>query len=561
MPLRFDSPRDNNLEWLQEVEDQVAEFVTARLVAIATEAVEMYWASLTAPEVITAAGDLAVFDIIPIRWEDFVTGELIETFGGIHVNGAVSTWIQAPTTAALSSSTAIEWASVVNTNAVNYAATASNRMRDVGDRLWSDISTQVSAGIESGDVRDRLRDTIRETTGFSKQRAELVARTEVTAAYNAGNLEGALALGEFGPTEKVWITGLDDRVRPTHAAAEAQGAIPINDTWQVGAYQMSHPGDFSAGIEEYANCRCGMLELYPGDTRPDGSVVPEPVSRTPSSSQAQITETPLVIDEPISVAAIRPGRASVRTLTETIKMPAASRGRVAERVEALTATTRLLDKLHGSTGVMPEIDVRLGGKAGGKGGHFATATRGSKPKRVRGESYEQRLAKVQEYNSRPARPEILINDFDIPKQMSDFTHEVGHAMDWDGSQFRSVRAWRSSEAQALQSKYRADWLNHVDEISDPETRLFLQLAREVREAESVATYLQRAPLSFRQYFTSIEEVWARSYAQFVAEVTTDPRLLSNISEMAAKGYQFSEAEFARIKPLIEGILKTRGLIE
>lgn len=274
MPLRFDTPKDNNLEWLQDVEDQVAEFVTARLVSIATEAVEMYWASLTAPEVITASGDLAVFDIIPIRWEDFVTGELMETFGGIHVNGAVSTWIQAPTTAAIPISSAVEWAAVVNTNAVSYAATASNRMRDVGDRLWSDISTKVSAGIESGDVRDRLRDTIRETTGFSKQRAELVARTEVTAAYNAGNLEGALALGEFGPTEKVWITGLDDRVRPTHAAAEAQGAIPINDTWQVGAYQMSHPGDFNAGPEEVCNCRCGMLELYPGDRRPDGSIVP-----------------------------------------------------------------------------------------------------------------------------------------------------------------------------------------------------------------------------------------------------------------------------------------------
>jgi hypothetical protein len=561
MPLKFDSPRDDNIRWLRSVEDEVAAFVSARLVKIAREATQKYWASLTAPEVITAAGDLAVFDIIPIRWTDFVTGELVETFGGIHVNGAVSTWIQAPTTAALPSSTAIEWASVVNTNAVNYAATASNRMIGVGDRLWADISSKVSAGIESGDVRDRLVKTLQETTDLSRARAELVARTEVTAAYNAGNLEGALALGEFGPTEKVWITGLDDRVRPTHAAAEAQGAIPINDTWQVGMYQMRHPGDFNAGPEEVCRCRCSMLELYPGDVRPNGTVVPEPVSRTPSSSQAQTSETPLTVDEPISVAAIRPGRASVRTLAETIKLPAASRGRVAERVEALTATTRLLDKLHGSTGVMPEIDVRLGGVAGRKGGHFATATRGSKPKRVRGESYEQRLAKVQEYNSRPARPEILINDFDIPKQMSDFTHEVGHAMDWDGNQFRSIRAWRSSEAQALQSKYRADWLNHVDEISDPETRLFLQLAREVREAESVATYLRGKAIDHRQYFTSIEEVWARSYAQFVAEVTTDPRLLSNISEMAAMGYQFSEAEFVRIKPLIEGILRTRGLIE
>jgi hypothetical protein len=275
MPLKFDSPRENNFEWLQDVEDQVAAFVVRELVSIATEATQKYWASLTAPEAITAAGDLAVFDIIPIRWTDFVTGELVETFGGIHVNGAVSTWIQAPTTAALPSSTAIEWASVVNTNAVNYAATASNRMIGVGDRLWADISSKVSAGIESGDVRDRLVKTLQETADLSRIRAELVARTEVTAAYNAGNFEGALALGEFGPTEKVWITGgNDNRTRTTHLAAEAQGAIPINDTWQVGDWQMLHPGDFNAGPEEVCNCRCGMLELYPGDVRPNGTIVP-----------------------------------------------------------------------------------------------------------------------------------------------------------------------------------------------------------------------------------------------------------------------------------------------
>jgi uncharacterized protein with gpF-like domain len=275
MPLRFESPRDDNIRWLRSVEDEVAAFVSARLVKIAREATQKYWSSLTAPEAITAAGDLAVFDVIPIQWRDFVTGELMDTFGGIHLNGAVSTWIQAPTTAALPTSTAMQWAAVVNTNAVEYAANVGNRMVDVGDRLWADISSKVSAGIESGDVRDRLVQTLQETADLSRMRAELVARTETTAAYNAGNLQAALALGEFGPTEKVWASGGDDgRTRTTHLAAEAQGAIPINATWNVGGFEMMHPGDFNAGPKEVANCRCSMLELYPGDVRPNGTIVP-----------------------------------------------------------------------------------------------------------------------------------------------------------------------------------------------------------------------------------------------------------------------------------------------
>jgi hypothetical protein len=73
----------------------------------------------------------------------------------------------------------------------------------------------------------------------------------------------------------VWASGGDDgRTRTTHLAAEAQGAIPINATWNVGGFEMMHPGDFNAGPKEVANCRCSMLELYPGDVRPNGTIVP-----------------------------------------------------------------------------------------------------------------------------------------------------------------------------------------------------------------------------------------------------------------------------------------------
>jgi SPP1 gp7 family putative phage head morphogenesis protein len=265
VPLRFNPPKGDPREWLLAVEEEIARFVTKEITSIATQATEMYFNSLT------SSGDYGVFDIIPIRWTDFVNGEIVDTFAGVHANGSVSTWIQSPNTPALPFAYAAEWTAVVNAEAVAYARTMPNRMVGVGDHLWNTLTQKISVGIETGDVRDRLTKTIQEATQFSRIRAEMIARTETTRAYNLGNLAGAQALGEFGPVEKAWATGLDERVRPTHLAAEGQ-YVPLNGYFSVGDAQMLAPGD--GPPQETLNCRCTTLYLYPGDVRPDGSVVP-----------------------------------------------------------------------------------------------------------------------------------------------------------------------------------------------------------------------------------------------------------------------------------------------
>jgi hypothetical protein len=542
MPLRFEPPTGDPREWLALVEEEVARQIVREITSIATDAVNLWWNSLT------ASGDYGVFDIIPQRWNSFVNGELVDTFAGIHTNGSVSTFFGAPGTAALAPEVAFQWVSVVNTEAVSYARTMPNRMVNVGDHLWNDLTTKISGALESGDVRDRLRQTLQETAQFSRYRAELVARTEVTRAFNAGTLAGAQALGEFGPVEKVWISGLDERTRETHVAANDQ-VVGLNDQFQVGDALMDAPGD--GPPEESCNCRCSMLLLYPGDTRPDGSVVPE------VSAPAAGT---LGIAEAIPMTGYGPGPASVQKFSNVVQIPRAAKGRAKLRAEAMRETVDDLDRLHGMTGALPQIDLTLGGAAGQKGGHFTPATRGARPKRTRGMSSTEWNEKAREYNSRPLRAEIRVNDFDIEKQMSDFTHELGHATDWDGAAFRSRRAWTGPDAKALQSRYGPEWLQHLDEVQDTEARLFLQLGKEVREAESVKKYLSRAPIGYRQYFQDVAEVWARSYAQWAAEASGNARLLSAMAKAKESGIQFSDAEFARIKPVVEGILRERGLM-
>jgi len=289
MPLQFEPPQGDPREWLLVVEEEIARMFANEIKSIAREAANLYFDSLT------ASGDYAVFDVIRIRWENFVNNQVVNTFAGLYSDGSISVFMQAPGAAALSIEVASQWVAVVNTDAVEYARTMSNRLVDVGDDVWSGLSQQISDGIQSGDLRDRLREVIQKTDGFSEVRAERVARTEVTRAYNAGSLAGAQALGQFGPVEKVWLTGLDDRVRDTHLAAEGQ-YVPIGESFTVGDSLMSAPGDGPA--EEVVNCRCSMNFLYPGDTRPDGTVVPDGgASGVARSEQVQTILDELAFEE------------------------------------------------------------------------------------------------------------------------------------------------------------------------------------------------------------------------------------------------------------------------
>jgi predicted ABC-type ATPase len=267
MPLKFDLPTGNVDAWLKRVEDEIAALVQVEIERLGVRAAELWWDSLT------AAGDSAVFDIIPIEWQDFVTNQLERTFLLLHNNGAVTTFLQAPGTETIPIESAFEFANVVNEQAVDYTRTMQNRLTRVGETMWADLRTQVTTAVETGDVRDRLTDAIRQITRFSLHRATMISRTEVTRAFNAGNIAGARALGDYGPVEKVWITGLDERVRDSHRDAEGQ-YVPINAQFSIGKSSLDHPGG-DGPPEEVINCRCSMLYLYPGDTRPDQTLVPE----------------------------------------------------------------------------------------------------------------------------------------------------------------------------------------------------------------------------------------------------------------------------------------------
>jgi hypothetical protein len=83
-------------------------------------------------------------------------------------------------------------------------------------------------------------------------RAERIARTETTGAFNAG---AEAAYLEEGAGAKIWVATADERTRETHLDAHGQ-CVPVGEVFAVGSGTLTYPGDPSGPAEEVINCRC-----------------------------------------------------------------------------------------------------------------------------------------------------------------------------------------------------------------------------------------------------------------------------------------------------------------
>ncbi|HEY7824645.1 MAG TPA: phage minor head protein, partial [Acidimicrobiia bacterium] len=147
-------------------------------------------------------------------------------------------------------------------------------LNDIGYAVRETISGKVADAVRSGRATEKVAADIRKLAGTSDYRALTIARTEINSAYNNGNYESLNAMGdEYRPVEKVWSAALDNDTRPTHLGMNGR-LIAWNDRFQFPNGSLAHPHDQSGPMEEWINCRCALLELYPGMRRPDGTRVP-----------------------------------------------------------------------------------------------------------------------------------------------------------------------------------------------------------------------------------------------------------------------------------------------
>lgn len=123
------------------------------------------------------------------------------------------------------------------------------------------LADALQQGVANGegmvDIAKRVNDVFDEADIV---RAKQIAQTQTVGAYNEGATTYAQGLPEGVVGSHRWLSHKDARTRPTHRLADGQEQ-PIDQPFFVGGYPMMHPGDQSAPIGEWINCRCNTAFL------------------------------------------------------------------------------------------------------------------------------------------------------------------------------------------------------------------------------------------------------------------------------------------------------------
>lgn len=139
---------------------------------------------------------------------------------------------------------------LVQPGAVAFAAKETGFLiKQISETTRQFVADVVSRGVADGlSVRNIARE-LEQGAGFSRDRAKLIARTEVGRTQNGAAVE---AVKEYSDRtglrfEKVWRSALDDRVRDEHIEMEGE-AVAVGTAFSNG---LEYPGE--------PNCRCVAL--------------------------------------------------------------------------------------------------------------------------------------------------------------------------------------------------------------------------------------------------------------------------------------------------------------
>lgn len=116
---------------------------------------------------------------------------------------------------------------------------------------------------------DKAAKSIEESYGFSKDRAQTIARTEIISAARSGQFhaddQSGIVIG------KEWFSAHQSNTRPGHREADGQ-VRPLREPFHVknrrGTYEELHfPGDSSLGAsaDNVIQCRCGYFRILEGE--------------------------------------------------------------------------------------------------------------------------------------------------------------------------------------------------------------------------------------------------------------------------------------------------------
>ena len=320
-----------------------------------------------------------------------------------------------------------------------------------------DIEITLRTGIENGYSIAELAKLISDAHGsaYSKQRATMVARTEVTNAVNSGHdlairqvaEETGFAMG------REWLSVLGSTTRDTHADADGQQQ-PIGQPFIVGGHEARWPGDEDLPPEERINCQCTVLSSLVGEALEPGEDedgydenVGQPETEEAVEPETLVDELP---DDEIPPPEIAPAVQQAIEQQEAEQI----RDQLAEAIDEAAEQQQAAD--IGDSDSIPDpkelIDVEaLGGSTGARlmqdrAGNKYVVKRGASPEHVR---EEYRAEQAYRALGVPMRGTKLFETEDGPVKVSRFIEDAIPLSDLRGEQ-------RDNAIQLLRDHFAAD---------------------------------------------------------------------------------------------------------
>lgn len=125
------------------------------------------------------------------------------------------------------------------------------------------LQAVVTQAALSGDSIPDIGKNLRRVIKMNVAGAEMVARTAMTAAENAGRMQSYERAAGMGITlEQAWVATLDERTRQEHRALDGE-VTAIGSRFSNG---LRYPGDPQGPYASICNCRCTLIAQVAGNT-------------------------------------------------------------------------------------------------------------------------------------------------------------------------------------------------------------------------------------------------------------------------------------------------------
>lgn len=252
--------RDRHLRAVRRLEDAATEVVLAELDNVLRQVTAGFAATMTSAagdEPADAVGSLGDLDAIRPMWIASVDGTIVPWFEEVFREGGAAAVAQIAEV--LSRTVPPASQDLVNEAATRFLAKIRPRFVELGETAAAKAQAEILESFRAGEGIAATRRRLESVTDLTSAQAEMVARTQVIAASNAGAVaRTSLMPDEVRPRYKVWLATLDQRTRPTHAAADGQ-AVQLDEAFMVGGVGLEYPGDPAGPPEEVISCRCTQV--------------------------------------------------------------------------------------------------------------------------------------------------------------------------------------------------------------------------------------------------------------------------------------------------------------